>query len=485
MIDGSYWNLHDDQTLARLDRAAVRLLTDTGCRLEHAGLLGLLARAGCEVDHGERRCRFPEALIREALAHLSQSPASEVQIPTGWSPHLRLHQGGNFPHLLEWPSGRRRLATPQDVVEVAQLGHVLDEFLTVGKTLTCAAIDQRIEPLWSALTLARVTDKPIGGGEIFYPETIEPLVRMGEVLSGTPGDTFLVSSCDFFISPLLLDGKQAACFLEKRRFGLPNVPGTMAISGMSAPVTLAGTVAVALAELLAGWTIGYVVDPSLPAGGITATGSLDLRTLAACFGSPEALLQDATIVQAARRLYGISVWAATGYVDCKHPGLEAVFQKMLPLVAAPFGLSHLPGGGGLLSAGMDYSPVQHLLDAEMTKAVERFWGGYEVNEETLAIDLIEQVAGTEKTDFLGSDHTLTHYRAEQWYPRWLDRSLWQGSEHEVRAEQKMLERVDQYCREAVARYEPPELDREKLVELERIFRAYERQVLGRNDTPLL
>jgi trimethylamine--corrinoid protein Co-methyltransferase len=363
------------------------------------------------------------------------------------------------------------------------MGHTLDEFASVGKALTCAAIDQRVEPLWSALTLARITDKPIGGGEVFYPEIVEPLVRMGEVISGTPGDASLVSSCDFFISPLILDGKQAGCFLEKRRVGLPNVPGTMAISGISAPVTLAGTVAVALAEMIAGWTIGYVVDPTLPAGGITATGSLDLRTMAACFGSPEALLQDATIVQAARRLYGIPVHAATGYVDCKRPGLEAVFQKMLPLVAAPFGLSRLPGGGGLLSAGLDYSPVQHLLDAEMAKAVERFWGNYEVDEDTLALELTEQICRADKTDFLSTDHTLRHYRAEQWYPRWLDRSLWQGSEHEVRAEQEMLERIDRYCKDAIARYQPPELDREKLAELERIFRAYERQFLGKSDTP--
>jgi len=463
----------------------VRLLTGTGCRIEHEGMLRMLEGAGCRVDYSARRSFFPEKLLREALAHLAQQPASGVEIPGGWSPQLHLYQGGNYPHLLEWPSGQRRLATPQDVVDIAKLGHVLDEFSTVGKTLTTSAVDQRVEPLWSALTLSRITDKPLCGGEIFYPETVEPLVRMGEVITGAPGDALLVASCDFFISPLILDGKQAACFLEKRRVGLQNVPATMAISGISSPVTLAGTVTVALAEMIAGWTIGYVVDPTLPAGGITATGSLDMRTMAACFGSPEALLQDATIVQAARRLYGLPVRAAVGYVDCKRPGLEAVFQKMLPLVAAPLGLSRLPAGGGLLPAGQDYSPVQHLLDAEMTQAVNRFWGSYEVDEDTLALELIEKVCRAGKTDFLSTDHTLAHYRAEQWYPRWLDRSPWQNTEYETHAEREMLERIDRYCRDAIARYEPSDLDQEKLSELERIFRAYERQLLGEKVTPLL
>jgi trimethylamine--corrinoid protein Co-methyltransferase len=484
MITGDYWQLHERASLERLDGAAVRLLTGTGCRIPHEGLLARLEAAGCRVDRGAQRCYFSETLIREALGHLAQNPAPGVEIPAGRSPRPAEHQGGNFPHLLEWPSGRRRLATAQDVVDMARLGHVLGEFSTVGKVLTCSYIDQRVEPLWSAVTLSSITDKPIGGGEIFYPELVEPLVRMGEVLSGIPGDSFLVSSCDFFISPLVLDGKQAACFLEKRRVGLPNVPGTMAISGISAPVTLAGTVAVALAELIAGWTIGYVVDPSLPAGGITATGSLDLRTMAACFGSPEALLQDATVVQASRRLYGIPVWAAVGYVDCKHPGLEATFQKMLPLVAAPFGLSRLPGGGGLLSAGQDYSPVQHLLDLEMSQAVQRFWASYEISEDTLALELVESVCRAPRTDFLSTDHTFSHYRAEQWYPRWLDRTLWQGTSYEIESEPAMLARIDAYCQEARARYEPPDPDQAKQAELERILRTYERQLPGISPTPL-
>ena len=87
------------------------------------------------------------------------------------------------------------------------------------------------------------------------------------------------------------------------------------------------------------------------------------------------------------------------------------------------------------------------------------------------------------TDFLGTDHTLAHFRTEQWYPRWFDRSLWQGTEYETSAEQEMLERIDRYCRDAIARYEPPDLDQEKLAELERLYRAHEREVLGKNETP--
>jgi trimethylamine--corrinoid protein Co-methyltransferase len=202
-----------------------------------------------------------------------------------------------------------------------------------------------------------------------------------------------------------------------------------------------------------------------------------MRMASACFGSPEALLQDMTTVQICRRLYGIPIYAATNYVDCKRPGLDAVFQKMLPLVAVPFGTSRNVGGDGLLSAGQDYSPVQQLLELEIRQAIERFWGGFVVNKDTIALDLTKEIMARRATNFLDSDHTMRHFKSEQWYPRWLDRSLWRGTAIEVESEHRMLERIDCYWRDAVTRYERPDIDQVKINELERIYHAAERQIL--------
>lgn len=483
MIRGTLWQLHDDESLRRIDAAAVRLLERSGCRIEHDVLLNEMEGAGCKITRREKRCYFPEPLVREAIEHLGGAPGEEVNIPVGWTPQNHLGHAGSFPHLLDWPSGRRRLARRQDVIDMAKMAHVLDEFGHIGKVLTCCEVDQRVEPLWAAVQLAEITDKDIGGGEVFYPENIDPLAQMSEVVSGKAHNTCLVVPCDFFIAPLKLDPLQAALFLAKRRLAVRNVPGTMPISGLSAPVTIAGTVAVAVAELMAGWVLGYVINPELEAHGIVATGSLDMRTGAVCFGSPEALLQDITTVQLCRRLYCMTVNPATSYVDCKRPGLEAVFQKMFPLVAAPF-KGRLDVGQGLLSAGQDYSPVQHLLDAEINGAIDRFWGTFEVNEDTIALEVTQRIMRRDSTNFLETEHTLAHFREEQWYPRWFDRTLWQGEEVETQSERRMLERIDAYCKDAVARYEPPEIDKAKCAELRRIFRAAELRILGSNVTAL-
>jgi trimethylamine--corrinoid protein Co-methyltransferase len=485
MFTGRLWELHEDADLGKIDAAAVRLLTQTGCRIEHEGLLSLLEGAGCRVDLPALRAYLPEELIRRALAHLGgEADSRDVSGPTGWNPQAHTGQSGSYPHLLDWPSGHRRLPSRQDAVDMARLGHMLPECDFVGKVLTCHDLDQRIEPLWYVLTLAQTTNKPISGGEIFYPDYIEPLVQMGSVLSGREKNDWFISACDFFISPLVFDRRQAGVFLEKRRLGLPNLPGTMVISGMSAPVTLAAACAVGLAELIAGFVFGYVVNPDLPASGLIATGSLDMRSATAVFGSPEALLQDVTLVQACERLYQIPARCAWGYVDCKKPGIDATFQKLMPLCASPFGSGSLVGNEGLLSAGQDYCPVQHLLDVDMNMAIQRFYSGFEVNEDTLAVELLEELAPLRHTNFLDTEHTRNHYRAEQWYPRWLDRTLWQGEEIERAGEHQMLERISQYVQDTIASYEPPDLDQEKLAELKKIFLAAEKKILGANVTKI-
>ena len=482
MIRGQDWELLDKEALSRIDGAAVRLLQRSGCRIENERLLDLLEGAGCRVERSSQRAFIPESLVRRVLERAGgQTLNLDQRLPdANWNLPGWLRHTGSYPHLLDWPSGRRRLATRRDIVNMARMAHVLDEFGVVGRVLTCSEVAPRIEPLWTTLQLARTTDKPLADGELFMAEHVAPLVRMGEILTGRPGDVSLVVPADFFIAPLILDQKQAELFLEKRRFGVRVMPGTMPISGMSAPVTPAGTVMVAVAELLAGWVLGYVVNPALPVTGVVASGSLDMRTANASFGSMEALLQDAATVQLCGRLYGIPVIAATGYVDSRRPGLDAVFQKLLPLVSAPFGTCFQNTSPGLLSAGQDYSPVQHLLDAELDKAVARFLTAFEVNDQTLAEELtVERTLNARRkdggrTDFLDTSHTLEHWCRTQWYSRWLEESRpWQGAAAERSAERRLLARIDAYWRDAVRRYKPPALDPAKLRELEAVVRAAE------------
>ena len=98
-------------------------------RIDHGGLLAALARLGCKVQSGhgaERRgrCLFPETVIRRVVEHVGGSAADKVEIVSGWNPQRRLHMGGSYPHILEWPSGGSSQRLPTSRVVVDKLSRV-------------------------------------------------------------------------------------------------------------------------------------------------------------------------------------------------------------------------------------------------------------------------------------------------------------------------------------------------------------------------
>jgi trimethylamine---corrinoid protein Co-methyltransferase len=465
-LSGTLWHTLDDGAISDIGDAALRLLTHTGARVEHEEMLGRLEAAGCRIDRSEKRCRFSEALIHEATAKFGGHPPEKQAAPpppwTAWHPSARLGQIGSHPHLLEWPQCRRRLATADDVRDMVKMAHVLDEFSTIGQALSCCEISPALEPLWNAVTRMSLTDKALAAGEVMHPQTIAYLAEFGRIYSGKP-DVRFIASCDFIVAPLHFGRRVVECMIEKSRLGVTHQPGTMPISGASTPVTIAGTVAVAVAELLAGWAIYYLLDPNIRAWGTVASGHLDMKTSRACFGSPEALLQNVATIEVCRRRFGMYIGMAANYVDCKVPGLDAAYAKMMPLVAAPLVGWGCLCGDGLLSAGQDYSPVQHLLELDFLQGLGQFCQGFVTNADTLAVDLIDEIARRPGAGFTDTDHTIKYFRG-QWHPHWLDRASWRGDAIEQEHEHRMLSAIDAHIRNAIARYEPPDIDRGKLAE---------------------
>jgi len=479
-ISGKLWHILDDKGVADIGNAALLLLTRTGARVEHPGMLDQLHAAGCRVDHRAQRCFFNDRLLGDAVTKFGGHPPDKPAAPpppwSGWHPNARLGQVGSHPHLLEWPHCRRRLATANDVCNMVKMAHVLDEFSPIGQALTCCEVSPALEPLWNAVTRLSLTTKPLAAGEVMHPQTIPFLAELGRIYSGKPALRF-IASCDFIVSPLHFGRRVVECMIEKSRLGVTHQPGTMPISGASTPVTIAGTVTVAVAELLAGWALYYLLDPNIRAWGTVASGHLDMKTGRACFGSPEALLQNVATIEVCRRRFGMYVGMAANYVDCKVPGLDAAYSKMMPLVASPLVGWGCLCGDGLLSAGQDYSPVQHLLELDFLQGLGQFCQGFVTDADTLAVDLTDDVARRANGSFTDTDHTLKHFRG-QWHPRWLDRTPWRGEALEQDHERKMLSAIDACVRDAIARYEPPAVDTDKLAAARELLKRAEVELAG-------
>jgi len=83
-------------------------------------------------------------------------------------------------------------------------------------------------------------------------------------------------------------------------------------------------------------------------------------------------------------------------------------------------LTHLQSGVGLvwgvgqLESEMTLSPAQAVIDNEILRYVRRYLRGVDVTDETLALDVVRDVGIS--GSFLGTDHTLMHFRSEFFEP---------------------------------------------------------------------
>jgi trimethylamine--corrinoid protein Co-methyltransferase len=139
-----------------------------------------------------------------------------------------------------------------------------------------------------------------------------------------------------------------------------------------------------------------------------------------------------------------------GLTDAKRPSAEAGAQKML--TAWPYALC---GGAtietGRLAGDWLYSPIQMILDMEMAGAMKRALRGFEINEETLAAEVVDQVGPGGL--FAATEHAALHFRDEQWQPSiWARESLQAWHDGDRKTD---VERARDRWYEVMAQPDPP------------------------------
>jgi len=82
-------------------------------------------------------------------------------------------------------------------------------------------------------------------------------------------------------------------------------------------------------------------------------------------------------------------------------------------MAETLGGAHLIHDLGYLESGLCGSLAQLVICNEIVDWIAHMMGPIEISDETLALDLIDELGPD--GDFLGTDHTMAHFR-ERWYP---------------------------------------------------------------------
>ena len=436
--------------VARIDAAARRILARTGVDVPHERMLALLADAGADVDG--RRVRMPGELIDACLAQAGKTFCLRGRDPA----HAAAFGAGerNYNSIAgeaHWvgADGVRRPATLDDVVRAARLGHVLPRINLVGAMADPHDVPPACRCVEVAAALLRTTTKPItfwfhdGPSAAFVVELFAAVAGSAEAAAAHPFSYPLLEP----ISPLRFNPNGIDVLFATAAVPLPVAIGPMAQAGMSAPVTLAGTLAQETAEVLAGLVLVQIIRPGTPVcfGGIPH--AFDMRTTQLIFAGPEQGLMAVAMTEMGKH-YRLPVYINVGLTDSKcvdaQAGLEAGATLLMGVLAGADIFGHFGIAGVDQATSLEMLVFQH----EVIEYVERVARGFEVSDETLALDLIDAVGPGGV--FIDTDHTVAHFRREIWMPTLLDRQYWQpwsdagGEDTLTRARRRVEALLDSY-----------------------------------------
>ncbi len=204
---------------------------------------------------------------------------------------------------------------------------------------------------------------------------------------------------------------------------------------------------------------------------------MDMSTAQCTYGSAEQHLGRSAVAQMGR-FYNLPTFGLGGGVEAKLPDAEASAQAMMGLFANAMSGLTLTQCLGTLASGLYGSPEMLLICDEMVHMLKRYMGGILVTDETLALDVIQEVGHT--GNYLTHDHTAQWFRKELFFPvlfrrQSIDAWLESGARPVVDAAHERVEQI-------LAKTGPAALPQGADAELERIL-SQGVQMLEKHTTP--
>jgi trimethylamine--corrinoid protein Co-methyltransferase len=202
--------------------------------------------------------------------------------------------------------------------------------------------------------------------------------------------------------------------------GLPNYSTIVPNAGLSAPLTLVGTLAQCNAEFLAQATLMQMVRPETPLIYATLPTVADMRTGAYTPGAIETGILMMGCVQMAR-YYNVPSGGYVGLSNSKVNDAQSGYETGMSALATVLAGVDMLNMGGLLDALMTFDFAKAVIDDEIALMLKQVKRGLRFSEENLALDVIAD-AGPGGM-FMDLPHTMKRMRSAALLTEIADRSM--------------------------------------------------------------
>ena len=426
MPGGQYRPLTEGDVM-RIHEASLTVLERTGIQVVESEAREIFREAGAQIDEANDRVYIPRSMVKDAL----RTAQNEVTL-YGRDPKHNLTLGGKRVHMgtggaavkvLDLETGQDRESTLKDVAQIGRLVDALDNIHFYLRA--CVARDIPTENLdlntyYAALTN---TTKHVTGN-CFTVASAREVIEMAAMIAGSlealRAQPFISFITSWTVSPLRYAPETVEVLTEVVRQEMPVFLSSAPQAGATSPAALAGSLVQINAEELSGITYCQLVKPGTPVILGYVPSVADLRTGNFVGGAMEFGLMNAAVAQMGQ-FYNLPVYNSSGLSDSKLPDIQAGYEKGITGLAAGLaGSNFIHHSAGFLESMLTVAYEQYVIDDEINGAVMRAVRGIEVNDETLSLDLIDEVCRGEG-HFLGTQQSLTLMNSEYYYPHTSDR----------------------------------------------------------------
>ncbi|MEE8480958.1 MAG: trimethylamine methyltransferase family protein [Desulfobacterales bacterium] len=452
-----WYKLLTEKQVEQVHEESLLILEQIGIIFHYEPALEILSKGGAKVEG--KRVFFPRKLVEEQI---KKAPSkftlyarnSEKNVIIGGD-NIVFIPGYGAPFVTDLDNGRR-MGTLKDFDNFTKLtGASIYQDLCSGVVIEPNDVPHEIRHVQMIYSTIKNSDKCFMGSSMGV-EGAKDSIKMASILFGDQRELvkkprFISILCS--LTPLTYDERMLGAIMEYAKAGQPQLISSLAIAGATGPVTLIGTLALQNAEVLAGIALAQFVREGTPIVYAGSSSNAEMHSGNLCIGSPEMAINTVSTAQMGK-YYNLPCRGGGAISDAKIPGAQAAYESMMNLLMAEAsGINMVLHTAGMLESYMTMSYEKFIIDDEICGMVKRIKKGYEVTEDTLALDVIKQVGPGGQ--FLDTDHTLKHFRSEFYEPRLSDRDnfeIWKA-----KGSQSTIENANKIWKEMIEEYETPEL----------------------------
>lgn len=408
------------EQISILHGASLEIMAETGMRFFNEEALELFRKGGAKVTDGNL-VSIPSNLVEWALQtapkNITIYDQTGKRVMNLGGDRSYFGPGSDCMYIYDLISGKRRTAMLQDVINGVRLVDALPNLKFVMSMFLPSDVPEESYERHQMVIMLRESTKPIVFVGIEAKSTVYA-VQMAEIVAGGAKQ---LQNYPFIINYVNTvsafqhndDSLQRLLYAAERNLPTIYAPGNT--RGLTAPMTVAGSLALGNAGQLAGLVLSQLKREGSPFIRSDPSGGLmDMQTMVSLYGAPEGSSFGWDLVH----YYGTPTFGIGGCSDAKIFDSQAAAEATLSLFDNMLNGVNLVHDVGYLDCAMTGSLELVHLSNEILGWLRKYFGKLEIDHDTLPLDLIHEVGPD--GHFLETDHTLRHVR-EDWKPDLFDR----------------------------------------------------------------